>query len=129
MSENRSKTTTSSSSTAVSKPVSLQGTSGVTIAGNDAPVTITDGGAIKGSIDLAGQTVQTAAQLTMDLVGKQAQAGKDALAAAQQGASLGYQFAMQAGQPTATAIADTQKMIMVVAGIMALAFVMRGGGK
>lgn len=130
MSENRSKNNTSSTSSQTSKPISLQSVSGTTIVGNEAPVQITDGGAIKGSIDLAGLTVEKAAQLTLGLVASQADASKAALDASMASQAKAYDFAMNAGRSDVATMQDTTKKILMLAGIIAAAYVLHGwGGK
>ena len=130
MSENRSKNQTSSTSSQTSKPISLQSVSGTTIVGNEAPVQITDAGAIKGSLDLAGMTVEKAAELTLGLVTAQADASKAALDAAVGSQTQAYTFAMNAGRSDVATMQDTTKKIITLAGIIAAAYVLHGwGGK
>lgn len=129
MSVNKAKPQTSTSSSQVSKPISLQDVEGISIVGNEAPVTITDAGAIQGSIGLAGNVVERAAELTLALVSRQADAGKDALSAAQNAANQGYNFAMDAGRSDVKAVQDSNKIILYVVGIAAAAFVFHGWAK
>lgn len=91
------------------------GQNAASIIGSSNTVNMLDQGAIKGAFDFSGSALDTAAQLTVDLVTKQAEAGQAALKAA-----------VDATQPDATATANTQKMVMVVVGLLALAWVVKG---
>lgn len=111
-------------------PISLQDVEGTTVAGNSAStVNVTDGRAIEGSLDLAGTTIEQAANLTLQLVSAQAEAGKAALSAAQQSAAKGYEFAMSAGRSDIKLIQDGGRGLLILAGILAGAYVLSKWGK
>lgn len=129
MSVNKAKPRTTTTSTQTSQPISLQDVEGVSIVGNNAPVTITDAGAIEGSLGLAGNVVERAAELTLALVSRQADAGKAALSAAQDAATQGYNFAMDAGRSDVKAVQNSNKIILYVVAIAAAAFVMQKWAK
>lgn len=129
MSVNRSKPNTSTKSNQTSKPISLQDVEGMTIVGNEGAVTITDGGAIEGGLSLAGLTVEKAAELTLGLVARQADANAAALEFARQSATQGYSFAMDAGRSDVKIAQDAGKMLVIVAAIVAGAYVLSKWGK
>lgn len=118
MSVNKSKPKTESTSTQVSKPISLQDVEGITIVGNEGPINWTDGGAIQGSLGLAGSVVESAAELTLALVGSNATANREAL-----------DFAMSAGRSDVAAVQDSNKIILYVVAIAAAAFVLHQWAK
>lgn len=115
------------SSTATSNTsIGLGETDGIAIVGNSGPVTLTDGGAIEGSIDLAGMTVETAAELTLGILDRQNKANLDAFkqAASQQGQA--YQFAMEAGRSDVSTMGTIIKGTLIVVGILVAGVAMKG---
>jgi hypothetical protein len=127
VSVNKSKPQTSQTTT--SRPVTLQDVEGITIAGNEASsFALTDGGAIAGSLDLAGLTVEKAAALTLGLVAAQSAASRSALDFATQSASKGYEFAMSAGRSDIALIQDGGRGLLILAGIAAGAYVLSRWG-
>ena len=118
MSQQQSKSQQSTSTT--SKPITLQDVEGVTLAGNEigGDLNWTDGGAIKGSLELAGATIEGAAQLTLDLVQAQAQSSKEALA-----------FAMSAGRSDVDTQQKSMNVMLYIVGIVAAAYVLNSWGK
>lgn len=107
------------------------------IVGNSGPVTMTDAGAIKGSldlagmtveggIDLAGATVETAAELTLGILDRQNKANLEAFkqAAEQQGQS--FRFAMDAGRSDVSTMQTIIKGTLIVVGLMAAGMAFRG---
>lgn len=124
----RQKSSNQQSTSTVSTPITLQDVEGVTLAGNTVggDLNLTDGGAIKGSLDLAGLTVERAAQLTLDLVSKQAESGKAALDAARESANKGYEFAMNAGRSDVATQQKSMSVMLAIVGIVAAAYVLKG---
>lgn len=120
------KSKSSNQTTNNSMPITLQDVEGLSIVGNSGAVSVTDGGAIKGALDLAGLNVETSAALTMALVDRQAQAGQAALESAKEAATLGYQFAMDAGRSDVSAVMDSNKILIIVAAIAGAVVVFRG---
>mgnify|MGYP000754727119 CR=1 FL=1 len=111
--------------TTTSQPITLQDVEGVTFAGNSTgggSINITDGGAIKGGLDLAGLTVEKAAELTLGLVAGQAQASQAAM-------DKGLAFAMNAGRSDVATMQDTTQKILYMVGIVAAAYVLSMWGK
>ena len=100
-------------------PITLQDVEGITLAGNSGAINITDGGAIKGGLELAGLTVEKAAELTLGLVSGQARASQDAM-------DKGLAFAMSAGRSEVATMQDTTQKIMIMVGIIAAAWVLHG---
>lgn len=143
MSVNKAKPQTSTSSAQTSKPISLQDVRGVTIVGNEAPVSILDGGAIgqafdfggrafdfgDASLGFAGGALEQAASLTLQLIEGQAKAGADALEAIKGSADKGFAFAMNAGRSDIATIQGIGKGLVVIVGIVAAAYVVRGWNK
>lgn len=110
--------------TTTSQPITLQDVEGITFAGNSTgggSINITDGGAIEGSLDLAGLTVEKAAELTLGLVAAQAQTSREAM-------DKGLTFAMNAGRSDVATMQDTTQKIMIIVGIVAGAWVLHGWG-
>lgn len=216
MSVNKAKPQTSTSTTQTSQPISLQDVEGVSIVGNGGPVYITDAGAIKGGLGLAGFAVdkaaglgesafgfgesalgfggsaldfissafgkstdladtaasrsmkyadaaygraydiadsssrrsaeyidaaygratgfaetalERAADLTLSLVERQAKTGAEAVEAIKGANAAGLSFAMSAGRSDVATIQGIGKGLVVLVGIVAAAYVMRGWGK
>lgn len=136
MSVNKSKPQTSTSSAQTSKPISLQDVEGVSIVGNEGPVTITDSGSIErafnfggSALDFAGGTLEQAALLTLQLVEAQAKAGGDAVQAIKSSADKSFQFAMDAGRSDVATIQGMGKNLIIVVGIVAAAYVAHGWKK
>lgn len=111
----RQKSSNQQSTATTSKPITLQDIDGVAIAGNEVgrDLTITDGGAIKGSLDLAGSVVENAAKLTLDLVKAQADSSRGAL-----------DFAMSAGRSDVDTQQKSMNVMLYMAAIVAGAYVM-----
>lgn len=91
--------------------------------------TVTDGGAIAGSLGLAESAIQTAAELTLGLVSAQAESGRAALESARQSAEAGYKFAMDAGRSDVSTMNQAIKAALILGGIFAAAFVLKGWAK
>lgn len=119
------KSSSEANQTTTSQPITLQDVSGVTFAGNSTgggAINITDGGAIKGGLDLASLTVEKAAELTLGLVSGQAQASAAAM-------DKSLAFAMNAGRSDVATMQDTTQKILIMVGIIAAAYVLHGWGK
>lgn len=117
--------------------VSLGDTDGVAIVGNSGAVTMTDAGAIKGSLDLAGRTVEggldladatieTAAEVTLGILDRQNRANLEAFkqAAEQQGQS--FKFAMDAGRSDVATMQQIIKGTLIVVGLLAAGVALKG---
>lgn len=119
------KSSSEANQTTTSQPITLQDVSGVTFAGNSTgggAINITDGGAIKGGLDLASLTVEKAAELTLGLVSGQAQASAAAM-------DKSLAFAMNAGRSDVATMQDTTQKILIMVGIIAAAYVLHGWSK
>lgn len=119
------KSSSQANQTTTSQPITLQDVEGVTFAGNSTgggAITITDGGAIAGGLDLASLTVEKAAELTLGLVAGQAAASRDAM-------DKGLAFAMNAGRSDVATMQDTTQKILIMVGIVAGAWVLHSWGK
>lgn len=126
------KSSSQANQTTTSQPITLQDVEGVTFAGNSTAgggITITDGGAIQGGLDLASLTVEKAAELTLGLVAQQAAAGAAAINAVKGSADKAYQFAMSAGRSDIALIQDGGRGLLILAGIIAGAYVLTKWGK
>lgn len=126
------KSSSQANQTTTSMPITLQDVEGVTFAGNSTgggAITITDGGAIQGGLDLAGLTVEKAAELTLGLVAQQARAGEAALQAVRGSADQAFNFAMSAGRSDIALIKDGGRGLLILAGIIAGAYVLSKWGK
>lgn len=124
------KSSSQANQTTTSQPITLQDIDGIAIAGNTGSnLSITDGGAIQGGLDLAGLTVEKAAELTLGLVAEQASASRRALDFATQSTTKGYEFAMNAGRSDVATMQDTTQKIMIMVGIVAAAWVLHSWGK
>lgn len=124
------KSSSQANQTTTSQPITLQDIDGIAIAGNTGSnIEITDGGAIQGGLDLAGLTVEKAAELTLGLVAEQANASRGALDFAMQSATKGYDFAMNAGRSDVATMQDTTQKILIMVGIVAAAWVLHSWGK
>jgi len=125
------KSSSEANQTTTSQPITLQDVEGVTFAGNSTGgggISITDGGAIKGGLDLAGLTIEKAAELTLGLVAAQSAASRSALDFATQSAAKGYDFAMSAGRSDIALIQDGGRGLLILAGILAGAYVLSRWG-
>lgn len=116
------KSSSQANQTTTSMPITLQDVDGITLAGNSGAINITDGGAIKGGLDLASLTVEKAAELTLGLVSGQAKASQESM-------DKGLAFAMSAGRSDVAVMQDTTKKILVMVGIIAAAYVLHGWAK
>lgn len=131
------KSSSQANQTTTSQPITLQDIDGVAIAGNTgSSINITDGGAIKGGLDLAGLTVEKAAELTLGLVAEQSKATRSALDFATKGLdkstdseNKAYGFAMSAGRSDVAVMQDTIKAVMIVVGIITGGYVLSKWGK
>lgn len=125
------KSSSQANQSTTSKPLTLQDVDGLTFAGNEVggSINITDGGAIKGGLDLAGLTVEKAAELTLGLVAAQSDASRAALDFATGSAARGYDFAMSAGRSDIALIQDGGRGLLILAGIIAGAYVLSKWGK
>lgn len=92
------------------------------MAGNDlgsSSISLTDGGAIEGSLSLSRDVVQGAAELTLAILDRQndlARASFDAYRANQADAN---QFAIAGGRPELAVMQDAGKILLVIGGIIA----------
>lgn len=125
MSVNKSKPNTSSTSSQTSKPISLQDVEGVTIVGNEAPINLTDGGAIASNRDIALSAIEKAAELTLGLVSAQAAANEKALGFATAAQEQANKFAYDAGRPEASTLKDSGKVLLWVGGLIAGAMLLK----
>ncbi|MHB1430403.1 MAG: hypothetical protein ACYCVW_17100 [Rhodocyclaceae bacterium] len=125
MSVNKSKPNTSSNSSQVSKPISLQDVEGVTIVGNEAPINLTDGGAIASNRDVALEAIEKAAELTLGLVSAQAASNEKALGFATAAQEQANKFAYDAGRPEASTLKDSGKVLLWVGGLIAGAMLLK----
>lgn len=91
--------------------------------------TITDGGAIKGGLDLAGLSIEKSAGLTLGLVSAQAENSRAAMDSALQSSAAGYQFAMSAGRSDVATMQQTIKTVLYLGAIVAAAVVLKGWKK
>lgn len=125
MSVNKSKPNTRSTSSQTSKPISLQDVEGVTIVGNEAPINLTDGGAIASNRDIALSAIEKAAELTLGLVSAQAAANEKALGFATAAQEQANKFAYDAGRPEASTLKDSGKVLLWVGGLIAGAMLLK----
>lgn len=116
------KSSSEANQTTTSQPITLQDVEGMTFAGNTTgggAITVTDGGAIAGGFDLAGLTVEKAADLTLALVSAQANASRESM-------DKGLAFAMDAGRSDVATMQDMSQKAMSIVAIIAAAWVIRG---
>lgn len=122
MSESSSSQSSSSQQTTstVSKPVTLQDVSGVTIAGAEGSVNVTDGGAVNAMGNVSMSAIEQAAKLTLALVDKNISVGQAALRAVVEGQQSAQSMLTDFGAPESSALRQQSTIMMVAIGVGAV---------